>query len=177
MFISRLEQLFMRKHILKISVILIIIPMFSFGMHKYYISLTQVEYVPEKKALQIISRYFIDDLEFTMEKEYSKPFELYTDNEIDSVDHYFKQYLSQHLKFTINDSLYHFNYIGKEYDDDIIYFYLEIPEIAILKSLEIKNTSLFNYFPDQQNLIKTTIYKKHTTFYLKKQKDKGLLNF
>jgi len=167
----------MGRHRLKLLVALAILPLLAFGIHKYYISLTQVEYVQEKASLQIISRYFIDDMEYAMEKEFSQSFQLSTDQELDSIDLYYKKYLAQHIKFQVNDSLYQFNYIGKEYDDDIVYFYLEIPALHNLHSLEIKNTTLFNYFPDQQNIIKTKINNKHTTFYLSKQKDKGLLNF
>ncbi|PCI31512.1 MAG: peptidase E [Flavobacteriaceae bacterium] len=167
----------MGRHRLKLLIALVILPLFAFGIHKYYISLTQVEYVKENASLQIISRYFIDDLEHTLEKEYQQDFELNTKQEIDSVDSYYQEYLSQHLIFTINDSIYTFNYIGKEYDADIVYLYLEIPNIKRLESLEIKNTSLFKYFPEQQNITKLKINNKHTTFYLSKQKDKGLLNF
>ena len=53
----------MGKTRIKILIILAILPFFAFGVHKYYISLTEVEYVPEKASLQIISRYFIDDLD------------------------------------------------------------------------------------------------------------------
>jgi len=167
----------MGRHLLKLLVALAVLPLFAFGIHKYYISLTQVEYIQEKESLQIISRYFIDDMEYALEKEYLQSFQLSTKQELDSVDLYYKKYLAQHIKIQVNDSLYQFNYIGKEYDDDIVYFYLEIPQLKDLKSLEIKNTTLFNYFPDQQNIIKTKINNKHTTFYLSKQKDKGLLNF
>ncbi|PCI06363.1 MAG: peptidase E [Flavobacteriaceae bacterium] len=167
----------MGKTRIKILIILAILPFFAFGVHKYYISLTEVEYVPEKASLQIISRYFIDDLEFALEKEYSGTFQLNTVYEIDSVDNYFKKYLAKNILFNINSSPHAFNYIGKEYEDDIVYFYLEITQVDTLHTLEVKNTSLFKYFPDQQNVVKTNINNKHTSFYLNKQKDKGLLKF
>jgi len=168
----------MGRHRLKLLIIVAILPLLAFSVHKYYISLTQVEYVKEKESLQIISRYFIDDLEFVLEKEYSKTkFQLNTDFEIDSVDNYFKKYLTKNLLFTVNNTPYPFNYIGKEYEDDIVYFYLEISSLDSIASLEIKNTALFKYFPDQQNIIKTKSQNKHTSFYLNKQKDKGLLKF
>ncbi len=167
----------MRKLLFKIGITMALLPLLAFGVHKYYISLTQIEYVKESASLQIISRYFINDLEHTLDKDYQQDFQLNTKQEIDSVDIYFQEYLEKNLRFTINDSLSNFNYIGKEYDDDIIYFYLEIPNIKTLQSIEIKNTALFKYFPDQQNITKLKINNTHTTFYLSKQKDKGLLNF
>ncbi|MBL4744801.1 MAG: peptidase E [Flavobacteriaceae bacterium] len=167
----------MKRQLFTLSIIFTILPLFAFGVHKYYISLTQVEYVQEKASLQIITRYFIDDLEHALEKQYTETFQLDTDFEIDSVDNYFKKYLSKNLIFNINNKKRAFHYIGKEYEDDIVYFYLEITQIDTLRLLEIRNTALFKYFPEQQNIIKTKIANKHTSFYLNKQKDKGLLKF
>ena len=35
----------------------------SFAVHKFYVSVTQVDYVPSKKRIEITSRIFIDDFE------------------------------------------------------------------------------------------------------------------
>ncbi|PCH77885.1 MAG: peptidase E [Flavobacteriaceae bacterium] len=167
----------MGRHRLKLLIVLAVLPLLAFGIHKYYISLTQVEYLQDKGSLQIISRYFIDDLEYVLEKDSPLKFQLNTSFEIDSVDNYFKKYLNQNLQFVLNNTAYNFDYIGKEYEDDIVYFYLEITQIDTLHTLEIKNTMLFDYFPDQQNIVKIKAHEKHHTFYLIKQKDKGLLKF
>ena len=46
---------------------IVMVPVFmavtSLKDHKFYVSLTQVEYVKEKQSLQIISRVFLDDIE------------------------------------------------------------------------------------------------------------------
>jgi len=50
--------------VFKFCVILFIIPFFAFtAVHKYYISVTQINYVKEQESVQIISRLFIDDFE------------------------------------------------------------------------------------------------------------------
>ena len=43
---------------------LLVITCFSFApVHKFYVSVTEMEYVKEKKSVQIITRIFIDDFE------------------------------------------------------------------------------------------------------------------
>lgn len=155
----------------------LLIPLFAFTLHKYYVSLTEIEYVEKQKSVQIITSIFIDDLEVDMRKQSDKIFNIDTKQEVDSIDNYFKNYLHQHFQITINDSINKYNYIGKEYEDDIVHFYLEIPNIKQLNKIEVINTSLFNSFERQQNIVKINVKDFNKTFYLTKNNDKGLLNF
>ncbi|MDX1830180.1 MAG: DUF6702 family protein [Lutibacter sp.] len=155
----------------------LIIPLFAFTLHKYYVSLTEIEYVEKQKSVQIITSIFIDDLEVDMRKQSNKVFNIDTKQEIDSIDYYFKNYLHQHFQITINDSINKYNYIGKEYEDNIVHFYLEVPNIERLNSIQIINTSLFESFENQQNIVKINVKDFNKTFYLTKNNDKGLLNF
>ena len=44
----------------------------SFGMHKFYTAIYQIEFAPKKKMIQITTRIFIDDLNKALEKKYKK---------------------------------------------------------------------------------------------------------
>ena len=45
-------------------VVILIIPLFAFSsLHKYYVSVTKIDYIKETGAVQITSRIFIDDFE------------------------------------------------------------------------------------------------------------------
>ena len=45
-------------------VVILIIPLFAFSsLHKYYVSVTKIDYIKETQAIQITSRIFIDDFE------------------------------------------------------------------------------------------------------------------
>lgn len=161
----------------KLFLVLFIIPLLAFSVHKYYISLCEVEYIEEKKSVQIIISFFIDDLELTLNKEHKATLYLATKREASNIDIYYKNYLNTHLKFNINGKLQKIGFIGKEYDDDLVRFYLEINNVNELQTLEIENTCLFKDFDDQQNIVKIKIDKFNKTFYLTKESDKGLLKF
>lgn len=158
-------------------ILLISIPLLAYTIHKYYISLCEVEYIPEKQSVQIIISHFIDDLEISLNNEGQKNLFLATNKEVKNSDQIFEAYLNKHLKFTINNKETTYQFIGKEYDDDLVRFYLEIPNIQKLNSIEVKNTCLIKDFVDQQNIIKIKIKKFNKTFYLTKNNVKGLLNF
>ncbi|MDP3945704.1 MAG: hypothetical protein Q8Q51_07390 [Lutibacter sp.] len=161
----------------KFIVILLVLPLFAFTMHKYYVSLCEIEYLKEKQSVQIILGVFIDDLEFILDKNSGKSLNLASKTEVENVDDYYKKYLSEHLLVSVNSKNQSFKYIGKEYDGDIVRFYLEITDIKELKSLEITNNILINEFPDQKNIVKIKVKDFNKTFYLNKSNDKSLLKF
>lgn len=157
---------------------LLIIPFVAFTtVHKYYVSVTQIEYVKEAESVQIISRIFIDDFENVLRKRYDESITLAGKNEQKTVDLYIKRYLSDKIKIKINDKVVKFNFIGKEYDADIMICYLEIEGVKRIDSFEVTNQLLFDLFEEQQNIVKTKINSKQKSFLLILQKDKALLNF
>ncbi|PHQ55615.1 MAG: hypothetical protein COC16_04925 [Lutibacter sp.] len=137
----------------------------------------EIEYVKAQKSLQITVGMFIDDIEFTLNKNHNTSLNLATKNENIQIDNYYSEYLKKHFKVIVNNTPKSFMFIGKEYDDDIVRFYLEITDINELKSVEVINTSLLRDFENQQNIIKINANNTHKTFYLNRKNDKSLLNF
>ncbi len=61
------------KKTVRITLLLILFgTMTSMALHKFYVSVNQVDFVPNKKALEISSRIFIDDIDLALEKKYGK---------------------------------------------------------------------------------------------------------
>ena len=161
----------------KIIVILLVLPLFAFTMHKYYVSLCEIEYLKEKQSIQITLGVFIEDLEFTLNKNSGKQLNLGSKTEVGNIDDYYKKYLNEHLLISVNGKNQPYKFIGKEYDGDIVRFYLEINSIKELKSIEVTNNILINEFENQKNIVKIKIKDFNKTFYLNKSNDKSLLKF
>ncbi len=161
----------------KILYLIFIASFFSFSAHKYYIALTEIEHNEEKKSVQMIMNVFIDDIEKAINKDYNTDLQLTTQKEMKDVNNYFSTYLKEHFKVSINKKEYEYTFIGKEYDGEIVYFYLEIENILNVNTIEIKNNVLIKHFPEQQNLIKVKIKNERKSLFLTKKNDKGLLNF
>ncbi len=161
----------------KLFVVLLIVPLLSFSIHKYYIALTEIEYKEETHSIQMIMNVFMDDIETAINQDYNIDLQLSTKKELKNSDEYFFKYLKEHFKVLINNQKFDYNFIGKEYDGNIVYFYLEIENVPSIESIEIQNDVLIKYFPDQQNLIKASIKKERKSLFLTKKNDKGLLKF
>jgi hypothetical protein len=142
---------------IKVTLLAIVFPFFLSFAHKYYVSVTQIEYIKRKKAVQIITRIDVDDLEYTLQERFDKNIDLTTINEKSTVDDYIKRYLKQKLKIKINTKEVAFNFVGKEYENDQVACYLEIQDVAAIITIDISNTVLFDLFPKQKNMVKSKI--------------------
>ncbi|MDO6760313.1 peptidase E [Tamlana sp. 2_MG-2023] len=162
----------------KLLLLLLMLPLCAFSsLHKYYISVTQIEYIEEKASVQIISRIFIDDFERLLRERYDDSITLAGKNESPEADAYIARYLSDKLKIHINGADMQLKFIGKAYEADVMKCYLEIEGVQSIKSLGITNNVLFDVFEDQQNIIKTKINSKQKSFILYPQKDYYMLKF
>ncbi|WP_157207724.1 DUF6702 family protein [Mariniflexile maritimum] len=158
--------------------LLFLLPLWAFTLaHKYYVSVTQIDFMPEKQSVQITSRIFIDDLENLLRERYDKKITLAIKNEMPTTDRVIERYLKEKIKIKINGNSVNLNYIGKEYDTDIVKCYLEIEGIKTIETIEISNQVLFDMFDDQQNIIKTNINKRQKSFILISQNSSNLLTF
>lgn len=161
----------------KSVLLLLVIPLLSFSVHKYYLSLTQIEYNQESKSLEIIINVFMDDIELALNKDYNIDLQLTTKLELENPDQYFEKYLKDKLHFKLQGEEFNFNYLGKEYEGDLVYFYLEIPNVETPQPIEVHNQILLQHFEDQQNVVKLKVGKKRKSKILNRKNDKALLNF
>jgi len=164
-------------NLFKKIILICILPLLVFATHKYYISLTKIDYIKEKKSVQITMRFFIDDIELTLQNRYKIELELDTKQENKKANFYLEKYIGQKFKITINEEDKELNYLGKEYENDVVYFYLELENIDEINKIEVQNNMLMEEFEEQENYIKLNINNKKKTFILIKANDKEMLKF
>ena len=155
--------------------IILLIPLFAFTMHKYYVSSTKIEYKKENGTLQITMRIFIDDLQETINNTYQNNFELAVSNEPKELDSLINNYTLKKFEVIVDEDKKTYSFLGKEYKNDEIYLYFEISNIKRINSIEVKNEMLMEIFPDQKNIIKLYINNIKKTFLLTNRSYKDLL--
>lgn len=163
---------------IKLLFLIFILPLFAFtAAHKYYLSVTQIDYLSDKQSVQITSRIFIDDFEKLLRERYDDKITLADKNENGTTDIYIERYLKEKIKIKINGKDVNMSFIGKEYDADIMKCYLEIENIKVINSVEISNQVLLDIFEEQQNIVKTKINSKQKSFLLDRNSKTAVLNF
>lgn len=162
----------------KILLLVLLFPMMSGApVHKFYVSITKIEYVKEKNSIQIITKIFIDDIEDALQQQYDPSISLDTKKETEKADADLKKYILQKLNIKVNGKAVSINYIGKEYDTDMVVAYLEITDVKELKTITIENKLLFEMFPEQQNIIHLKTPSSRKSLMLDRDEPKGELKF
>ena len=145
--------------------------------HKYYVSITKIEYIKDQQSVQIITRIFIDDFEMLLKERFDDKIVLDINTDETQIDSYIKKYLLSRLKIDNNGKQSIIKFIGKEYDGDVVQCYLEIEKVESIKSFSVENSVLYDLFSDQKNIVRTHINAKNKSFILIPENDKGMLNF
>lgn len=124
----------------------------------------QVNYAPEKKMLQITSRIFIDDLNKALENKYNKKLYLGTEKETTTELILVKEYLANHFSIKVNKQSKPMNFLSKEVDGDVLICYWNIKGVSKINSLEIYNTVLTDWFPEQKNVVNVAVLGVKNSF-------------
>ena len=162
----------------KILILLLAFPiLLSADTHKFYVSMTKIEHVKDQQSLQIISQIFIDDIEDVLQERYSPDITLATEKETSKDEAFLTKYIKQKLIIKINGEAVDLNYIGREYEVDMVKIYLEGEGIESVESIEITNKVLFELFPEQQNIIHYRSAENKRSMVLEKDNPSEVLNF
>lgn len=164
---------------IRTSLLILLLPLFAFvGAHKFYISVTNVDYSEKDQSVQIISRFFIDDMNAVIKERYGVPSKLGTDRESAIDREYLEKYIRAKFLVEINGETVKYKFIGKKYDTDMVICYLEVPDVSLsnLKQIGIQNEILTDIYDDQQNVVHFKINGKKKSHVLVKSDAKGMLN-
>ena len=165
----------MKKNTFYTLIAIIFLTLSSFGIHKFYVSIYQINYASEKKMLQITSRLFVDDVNAVLFKKYGKKTYLGEKNESQEDVNLMKKYILDNFSLKVNGQLKPINYLSKEMEGNVIICYYNIKDISKIKSLEVKNSALIELNSEQQNIIQSTIYGEKQSLLLTEETLSGML--
>lgn len=145
--------------------------------HKYYVSVSNVKYNEKAGALQMVSRFFIDDMQQVLNARNPTAVELGKPEEIE--DHYksIQLYLSSKIFVRINGSNIRPTLIGAEYDNDQIILYIEFKTESSPDEIEMTFSAFCEFFEEQQNLVHFKINDERKTLVLDRSVPKDVVKF
>ncbi len=130
------------------------------SFHPYYVSVTDIKYNEHEKTVQISCRMFTDNIETALKKIYQKQLDILHPTDKKEIENLLTDYFSKHLKLKVNGKPQTLNFIGYEKEDEAIWCYLEIKIIELPKLLIMENTLLYDYLPQQINMVHIKINDK-----------------
>jgi tRNA(Leu) C34 or U34 (ribose-2'-O)-methylase TrmL len=167
----------MRKIVAHIVLFAFAMTLMSMAVHKYYVAVFQMNYMPAKKEIQMTSRIFIDDLEAAFLKKYKKHFYIGSATEVADTDEYIKKYIADKLHIKVNGKEKSIKFLGKETEEDILICYFTLPAENAVKSINVSNTVLLDMFDDQQNIVHANVKGNKKSLLLTNSETDGLLEF
>jgi len=147
----------------------------ALSFHRFYTAIFQINFVPQKKMIQITTRIFADDLNDALKNQYHKTTFLGTEKETPEDTVLLKKYLSENFKLTVNGKPQAMNYLSDEVEDNVIICYLNIKDVLKINSLAIENSILTEIHPEQQNIIQFNNNGTKKSLLLTSETTKGML--
>lgn len=151
--------------------------MTSFAMHKFYVSVTQIDFVPKKQRVEITSRIFIDDFEKVLKKKHNKNIFLATKKQIPEADKYVAQYLEDKIILVVNNKSFKLDYLAMEIEDDVLICYFKVNFSEKITTFEIFNSVFTELFSEQKNIVHTSINGNKKSFLLTNSERSKVLEF
>lgn len=159
--------------------LLILIPFsFSFAsVHPFYLSITDCKYNQQSKKMEVSVKLFIDDFEKTLHNIHKIPVDIIHPKDLNAAEKQVEDYISNHLQINYNGKLLALQFIGYEKEEEAVWSYFESEAIEWPKTISITNTLLYQYIPDQINIMHVNVGTQKKSYKLDNPQSKAEFNF
>lgn len=139
--------------------------------HDFHTSLTEMRVNAKEKTVEVTVRVFTDDLENALTKMAAN--QRVRLEAADKHDLLIDRYLKQHFMLTTASGKPRpFRYLGKEFEADATWLYLEFPLTEPLAGAKLQQLVLLDLFDDQTNLVNVFYGNDEKRSFLFNQKNK-----
>jgi hypothetical protein len=145
--------------------------------HPIYVSVIEIEHNAKGKTLEISCKLFTDDLEKVLRTTYKMPVDLINPKDRPAMDRLINDYVQKHFKVSADNRPQSLKYIGFEQEEEGIYCYFEVENVASVKTIGIINNLLYEDKPEQMGLLHITVNGTRKSTKLVNPDDKAVVNF
>lgn len=147
-------------------------------VHPIHISVTEIEYDTKDKALEIMTRIWIDDLEEAIrDRQKDRTVNLLNPSAGVTTDQLVSSYLEAHFRVSLDGKVQRPNYLGHERDGDALICFLEIGGVKKWKLIEVMNDVIMEVYDDQSNIVHVTVGETVKSLRLTESNPSGKLPF
>lgn len=131
--------------------------------HPFHLSTVEINHNAVDRNLEISCRIFTDDFETALTKQYKAKSDFGKATLKMEMDSLVKKYVQANLQLKTDGKPVSFNYVGFEVDNDAVYSYFEVENIAGFRKLDATNTILHNLYDDQINVMHVIVGGKRVS--------------
>ena len=135
-------------------VLVMVMPLMGWRMHPYYVSMTEIEFNPKEKKLEISVRIFTDDLEKALARSCGCKTDLLSPEKKEAMKPVLDSYLKKKLGISVNGKPVSYSFLGFEKEEESIWSFLEVSLDKIPDQLMVTNQLLYEIQKQQSNLVR-----------------------
>ena len=136
--------------------------------HPFHVSVCELEFNSTSQRYEMAMKIFTDDFTQAL-KSYQKGLKEYEllgdDKTLQSVA---LEYINTYFVVLEGEENLQLEFVGKEGDEDAVWFYFELETMHPNEALHIKNMILFDQFDDQSNLLHYRCGEESNSYMFKK---------
>ncbi len=148
-----------------------------FFSHEFYVSTTEIVYKEETGNLQITMKIFADDLENAIQEQGTEKLYLGQDKESPQADDYIQKLVLQSFDVETDGNPIELVAIGKEVEQDVVWYYLEAENIPVFKEIKVRNNLLIDWKASQTNIVHVKCGTETKSFLFNQGNNHGVLEF
>ena len=122
-------------------------------IHPYHVGSVEINYNAKTKTFEISAKFFLDDLENSLNAKYNKTLHFGEEKSKAGLDQALENYFAEYFKLKSNNKFLKINYLGFEEDKESVNVYLESEATEMPKKVETAVSLLYNFFEDQMNIV------------------------
>ena len=146
-------------------------------LHPLHLSVCDIEFDSQNRSLEISQRIFADDLENVLRPKIGAKTDILNPVNKEQLSSAIRDYVLQNLQLQLNGKKVTPRYVGYEVDEDVVWVYMEVPNVRSLSTITVQNTLFFEVFEDQLNLINVKKDGKVRSLKLAGDQKEGTLRF
>lgn len=122
-------------------------------IHPYHVGSVEINYNAKTKTFEISAKFFLDDLENSLNAKYNKMLHFGEEKNKAGLDQALENYFAEYFKLKSNNKYLKINYLGFEEDEESVNVYLESEATEMPKKVETAVSLLYSFFDDQMNIV------------------------
>lgn len=134
--------------------------------HPIFVSVTEIEHNAGDKTLEISCKMFTDDFETTLRKLYNTKVDLLNVEHKTAMSVLVNDYVQKHLILNVNGKNVSLQFAGYEQQEEGILCYYQVNNVAAVKKLMITDNILYEFQPQQINIIHVMVNGNRQSFKL-----------
>lgn len=146
-------------------------------LHPFYVCVTEINHNETDKTLEVTCKIFTDDFEKVLTQKYKTVISLAEPKDKALLNSRIAAYVQERLSIKADSKPVSYTYLGFEKEDDAVYCYMQVDNIASVKKIEVYNSMLHDLNNNQINIMHVTVKGKRISTKLDFPETAAVFNY